>query len=185
MGNILKLTGIAGMLPLIGVVVFFLRIFYKLWQTGPSGIKSFDIIALGISFLTWGLWFIIYFLLMKTFGISTTGKVIGFKNISYTSTFKTGLQAAPQQAAIIEFATPDGKKFNFTSPYAAGKYTLAGRHYKESHGFNIGDPMNIIYDPRDPGRALENRLAATWWNIVCLLIGGILVWVGLHFKFGS
>jgi RNase P/RNase MRP subunit p29 len=78
---------------------------------------------------------------------------------------------------VVEFWTVSGKKIQFTARLAT-----------QPQPFQVGEVVEVLYDPDDPKRALINQPIFLWFD-ACLLIGcgifGILMGLFgiMHFPF--
>ena len=66
----------------------------------------------------------------------------------------------------VRFSTRDGREFSFLSEVST------------SHqGYEVGDAVRVLYDPRDPERAEIRSFLRQWFPVVALLsmAGGIFL----------
>jgi Protein of unknown function (DUF3592) len=121
------------------------------------------ILLIGLIWLLWMQRGFAEYALTGIFWEKAQGTVI---NLTHASTSKSGTTSRP----IIEFATPDGRRYAFTEDYVR----LCGhrRSFCFIRSFDPGEQVPVVYNPREPMQAYIHDWALSATVLTVFLEGG-------------
>jgi len=125
----------------------------------PNRIIGMALTLMGLFALLAGVFYGYESLMLVQNGSRTNGRVVGFHE--RMSDEDQQLRYAP----VIEYAV-DGKSYRF-----------AGANYANSPAYNIGETLDLYYDPAKPDQARLDRFGSLWGLPAGLSIAGLIVFV--------